>query len=95
MTFLFDIYILHQIFWYVKHITNIFGNIFYMKEIRFPENLHSLRKSADMTQRHLAAVLDVDQRTISAWEKGVCEPSFAMLSKLCEIFGETFDDILT
>ncbi|MBO5480257.1 MAG: helix-turn-helix transcriptional regulator [Clostridia bacterium] len=66
-----------------------------MKEIRFPENLRSLRKSADMTQRHLAAVLDVDQRTISAWEKGVCEPSFAMLSKLCEIFGETFDDILT
>jgi DNA-binding XRE family transcriptional regulator len=66
-----------------------------MKEIKFPENLRNLRKSVDMTQRNLASALDVDQRTISAWEKGVCEPSFAMLSKLCEIFGETFDDILT
>ena len=49
----------------------------------------------DMTQKQLAAALEVDQRTISAWEHGVCEPSFELLSKLCELFDETFDGILT
>ena len=52
-------------------------------------------KSKMLTQKELALLVGVDQRTVSAWEKGVCEPSFAMLSKLCEIFGETFDSILT
>jgi DNA-binding XRE family transcriptional regulator len=49
----------------------------------------------NMTQKQLAGALAVDQRTISAWERGVCEPSFALLSKLCELFDETFDGILT
>ncbi len=66
-----------------------------MKEIRFSENLKTLRKSKNMTQSYLAKLLSVDQRTISAWEKGICEPSFSLLSKLCEIFDETFDNILT
>ena len=48
-----------------------------------------------MSQKTLAGLLEVDQRTVSAWENGVCEPSFALLSKLCEIFDETFDGILT
>ena len=66
-----------------------------MKEIRFSENLKLLRQTKGLTQNQLAKLLDVDQRTISAWEKGICEPSFFMLSKLCEIFDETFDNILT
>ena len=66
-----------------------------MKSIKFSENLKSLRQSKKLTQKGLANMLSVDQRTISAWEKGVCEPSFTLLSKLCEIFDETFDNILT
>ncbi|MBR2448998.1 MAG: helix-turn-helix transcriptional regulator [Clostridia bacterium] len=66
-----------------------------MKEIKFSENLNALRQTKQLTQKQLAKLLDVDQRTISAWEKGVCEPSFQMLSKICEIFDETFDNILT
>ena len=66
-----------------------------MKKIKFAENLKSLRKSKGITQRELANRLQVDQRTVSAWETGICEPNFALLSQLCEIFEETFDDILT
>ena len=66
-----------------------------MTEIKFAENLKDLRKNAGMTQKQLAAVMGVDQRTISAWEKGICEPSFQMLAFLCELFNETFNDILT
>lgn len=65
------------------------------KTIKFSENLKAIRKVMDMTQWQLADLLGVNQRTISAWEHGVCEPSFEMLSLLCEIFDETFDGILT
>ena len=65
-----------------------------MKEIKFAENLKTLRQSKKLTQKKLAELLAVDQRTISAWEKGICEPSFQLLAKLCEIFDETFDNIL-
>ena len=64
-------------------------------EIRFAENLKNLRSGMGMTQKQLAEAVSVNQRTISAWEKGICEPDFTLLAKLCEIFGETFDGILT
>ena len=65
------------------------------EKINFAENLKNLRRSFNMTQDELAAILNVDQRTVSAWERGICEPSFSLLAKLCEIFEETFDGILT
>lgn len=66
-----------------------------MKEIKFAENLKNLRETKKYTQKALAEKLGVNRRTVSAWEKHICEPSFEMLSKLCEIFDETFDNILT
>lgn len=66
-----------------------------MYTITFKDNLRILRKEKRWTQDQLAKMVGVDQRTISAWEKGVCEPSFAMLAKLCEIFNETIEGILT
>jgi len=66
-----------------------------MKNINFAENLKMLRKSKDMTQAELAELLGVGQRTISDWETKVSEPSFSMLAKLCDIFDENFDNILT
>ncbi|MBO4554573.1 MAG: helix-turn-helix transcriptional regulator [Clostridia bacterium] len=63
-------------------------------EVKFAENLRALRKSKGLTQKELADIVGVDQRTVSAWEHGVCEPSFDMLAKLCEIFSETFDGLL-
>ena len=85
--------------------TNIFGKssileIFLvkftiMKIICFAENLKILRKNKKLTQSQLAEIMGVDQRTVSAWENSICEPSFTTLSKLCEFFDETFDSILT
>lgn len=66
-----------------------------MKEIRFAQNLKQLRDMSRLTQKQLGALVSVDQRTVSAWENGICEPSYEILSKLCEIFNETFGDILT
>ncbi len=66
-----------------------------MITIKFAENLKQLRQSKGMTQQELAVMLGVDKRTVSAWETKVCQPSFSMLAKLCEIFDESFDNILT
>lgn len=66
-----------------------------MKEIKFSENLRSLRISANLTQSQLAKMVDVDQRTVSAWEKKICEPDFNTLKKLCEIFDEDYNGILS
>lgn len=65
-----------------------------MKEIRFPQNLKQLRVAKKLTQAQLAKLLGVDQRTVSAWEKAVCEPSFTLLVTLAEIFDETVDGLL-
>ena len=64
-------------------------------ELHFTENLKNLRKSKGMSQATLANLLGVDQRTVSAWENGICEPSFVLLAKLCEIFEETYDGLLS
>lgn len=66
-----------------------------MMKINFNENLKNLRKAKGLTQSQLAKILSVDQRTISAWEKGICEPSFSILLKLCELFDEDFNGILS
>ena len=64
-------------------------------EIKFSENLKTLRQSKKLTQNQLSKILGVDQRTISAWEKGVCEPSFEILAKLCKLFDEDFNGLLS
>lgn len=86
--------ILYQNYWYVKYFTIIFGNIAFMKEIRFAENLKRLRKAKNLTQAELAGMLGVDQRTVSAWENSVAEPCLNMLAKLTEIFDESFDSLI-
>ncbi len=63
--------------------------------IKDGSKLKLLRKSKKLSQTELAKLLQVDRRTVSAWENDVCRPSFEMLSKLCEVFDETFDSILT
>ena len=64
-------------------------------EIRFAENLKQLRITKGLTQSQLGELVGVNQRTVSAWEKGICEPKYAVLLKLCELLDETVENILT
>ena len=66
-----------------------------MKEIKFAENLKNLRILHGLTQKELAKLLAVDQRTVSAWENKICEPDFNTLAKISEIFKEDFNNLLT
>lgn len=66
-----------------------------MKNISFAENLKNLRKNENISRKKLAEMLYISYRTVVAWETAQREPSFEMLSKICEVFDETFDNILT
>ena len=63
-------------------------------KLAFKDNLRQLRTEKGITQTQLAKILGVDQRTISAWEKGVCEPSLSIIISLCDFFDETVDELL-
>lgn len=60
----------------------------------FKNNLIAIRKSVGITQTELANKINVNQRTISAWEKGVCEPSISLLLELCDYFDESLDSLI-
>lgn len=60
----------------------------------FAENLKRLRIENNLSQKALAEKLNVNFRTVSAWEKSVCEPSLEMLVKISELFNETIEDLL-
>ena len=63
-------------------------------KINFSKNLKKIRLEAKMSQKTLAEMLEVDQRTVSGWENDVAQPSLETLAKICEIFNEDFNNIL-
>lgn len=65
-----------------------------MKKIKFADNLKKLRIENNLSQTTLAEKLNVNFRTVSAWENSICEPSLEMLVKLSELFNESIDDLI-
>lgn len=51
------------------------------------------RKAHDITQEKLAEMLDVSDRAVSKWERGICMPSTAIMSKLCEILDCSINEL--
>ena len=47
-----------------------------------------------MTQKQVAAKLNVVESCYANWEQGRTEPNIAMLRKLCELFEITLDELI-
>ena len=62
--------------------------------MEFGTNLKTFRKGNRLNQAELASELGVNQRTISAWERGVCEPDIRTLIKLRKIFNVSIDALV-
>ena len=62
--------------------------------MEFGTNLKSFRKGKRLNQAELASELGVNQRTVSAWERGVCEPDLRTLVKLRKIFNVSIDALV-
>ncbi|PGS84213.1 DNA-binding protein [Bacillus cereus] len=65
-----------------------------MKKKFFKYNLKFLRKKNKLTQKQLAATLEVNQSSISEWEKGLKEPAtFGIVKTIADLFNVTVDDL--
>ncbi|MDE5563239.1 MAG: helix-turn-helix domain-containing protein [Clostridiales bacterium] len=61
---------------------------------KFAIRLKEVRIEKSYSQSKLAERLNVDQRTISNWEKAVREPDFDMLIKITQLFDVSADYLL-
>lgn len=55
--------------------------------------LKTLRINKGLRQSDMAKKLNVNRKTISAWEKGKSLPAVDMIDAICELFGVSYDDI--
>ena len=60
----------------------------------FASNLVYYRKRAKLTQAKLANQLGLDQRSISAWEKGKATPSIQTIKNVAEILNCDLNDLI-
>lgn len=56
--------------------------------------LLSLRKEKKMTQKEIADAMNISDKTISKWERGLGCPDVSLLSELSHIFGVDIEKIL-
>jgi len=61
---------------------------------KFSETLTYYRQLSKLTQRQLAALLNVTPNNIGHWEKGRTEPNLDTLIKLSEIFNLSIDELI-
>ena len=57
-------------------------------------SLKAARVNAGLSQKDVATSLKVSNKTISSWENGETFPSAKNISRLCEMYGVSYDDII-
>ncbi len=65
-----------------------------MDNIKFGKFIQELRKEKNMTQKELAQKLNLTDKAISKWERGIGFPDIAMLKPLSEIFNISIIELL-
>ena len=54
-----------------------------------------LRKESNMTQKQLADAMNISDKTISKWERGLGLPDVSLLRELSEILGVNVERLLS
>lgn len=65
-----------------------------MDNMKFGKFIQELRKERNMTQKELAEKLNLTDKAISKWERGIGFPDIAMLKPLSEIFNVSIIELL-
>jgi DNA-binding XRE family transcriptional regulator len=55
--------------------------------------LKALRINKGLLQTDVARELNVDRKTVSAWESGKYLPNVDMVDSICELYGVSYDNI--
>lgn len=56
--------------------------------------ISSRRKEKNMTQNDLALKLNVTDKAVSKWERGICFPDVALLPEIAEILDLNLEDLI-
>ena len=59
------------------------------------KNITELRKASEITQAELAEKLNYSDKSVSKWERGDGVPDVIVLNKIAELFGVTFNDLVS
>ena len=57
--------------------------------------IRDLRTKMGMTQKSLADLMNISDKTVSKWERGMGMPDVSLLVELSQIFGVNVDILLT
>ena len=63
-------------------------------QLKFGENLRTLRQNAGVTQDRLAEYLGITSQAVSRWESGACYPDLEFLPGIASYFHTTVDALL-
>ncbi len=72
----------------------ILGGSLHMNNEKMGQFILELRKSHQMTQKELAVKLNVSDKAVSKWERGLSCPDISLLSPLSDILGVTTTELL-
>ena len=65
-----------------------------MDNQKFGKFIKELRKKSNMTQKELGEKLNVTDKAVSKWERGLSFPDITIINSLAETFGITSSEIL-
>ena len=66
-----------------------------MNQIKIGRFIAECRKKANLTQMQLAEKLDITDKAISKWERGLAMPDTSIMLELCDILGISVNELLS
>ena len=66
-----------------------------MNQQKLGELIYDLRKEKNMTQKQVADLMNISDKTISKWERGLGYPDVSLLPELANLFGVSVDSLLS
>lgn len=65
-----------------------------MDLVKIGKYIAGKRKALGMTQKQLAEKLNMSDKSVSKWERGICLPDVSVYMELCEILGININEFL-
>ena len=55
--------------------------------------MEAARVNAGYTQKEVAKLLRISNKTLQNWEKGICYPNADKIAAICKLYGVSYDNI--
>lgn len=63
-----------------------------MEQVKIGKLIAKCRKEKNLTQKELAELLGVTDKSVSKWENGICLPDVSLYKELCSLLGITLNE---